>query len=72
MYEKLAELGPDALVDCLADIAEGKAVAEKQDDELANYAKKLSKEEARINWNDDAAHIERCVSCFQPLANEPL
>ena len=61
MYEKLAELGPEALIDCLADIAAGKAVPVKQDDELANYAKKLSKEEARINWNDDAAHIERCV-----------
>ncbi len=66
MYEKLAELGPQALIDCLADIATGKAFAVKQDDELANYAKKLSKEEARINWNDDAAHIERCVRAFNP------
>ncbi|UPR58105.1 methionyl-tRNA formyltransferase [Vibrio sp. ED004] len=66
MYEKLAGLGPDALVECLSDIASGKAVAEKQDDELANYAKKLSKEEARINWSDDAAHIERCIRAFNP------
>ncbi|WP_146449803.1 methionyl-tRNA formyltransferase [Vibrio kanaloae] len=66
MYEKLAGLGPDALVECLADIASSKAVAEKQDDELANYAKKLSKEEARINWSDEAAHIERCVRAFNP------
>ncbi|NOH93669.1 methionyl-tRNA formyltransferase [Vibrio sp. AIC-3] len=66
IYEKLAGLGPDALVECLSDIASGKAVAEKQDDELANYAKKLSKEEARINWSDEAAHIERCVRAFNP------
>ncbi|WP_162047469.1 methionyl-tRNA formyltransferase [Vibrio taketomensis] len=66
MYEKLAELGPVALVDCLADIAQGTAVPVKQDDELANYAKKLSKEEARIDWNNDAAHIERCVRAFNP------
>ncbi|MFH4726444.1 methionyl-tRNA formyltransferase [Vibrio diabolicus] len=66
MYEKLAELGPEALIDCLVDIAAGKAMPVKQDDELANYAKKLSKEEARINWNDDAAHIERCVRAFNP------
>ncbi|WP_029790667.1 MULTISPECIES: methionyl-tRNA formyltransferase [Vibrio] len=66
MYEKLAGLGPDALIDCLADIATGKAKPVKQDDELANYAKKLSKEEARIDWNDDAAHIERCVRAFNP------
>ncbi|MBR9789287.1 MAG: methionyl-tRNA formyltransferase [Vibrionaceae bacterium] len=66
MYEKLAELGPQALIDCLADIAADKAVPVKQDDELANYAKKLSKEEARINWSDDAEHIERCVRAFNP------
>lgn len=66
IYEKLAGLGPDALVECLADIASGKAVAEKQDDELANYAKKLSKEEARISWSEDAVHIERCVRAFNP------
>lgn len=66
MYEKLADLGPQALIDCLTDIATGKAVPVKQDDELANYAKKLSKEEARINWSDDAAHIERCVRAFNP------
>ncbi|ARC90987.1 methionyl-tRNA formyltransferase [Vibrio coralliilyticus] len=66
MYEKLAGLGPQALVECLADIADGKASPEKQDDEQANYAKKLSKEEARINWSDDAEHIERCVRAFNP------
>ncbi|MGY0617452.1 methionyl-tRNA formyltransferase [Vibrio sp. FJH11] len=66
MYEKLADLGPQALIDCLTDIATGKAVPVKQDDELANYAKKLSKEEARINWSDDAAHIERCIRAFNP------
>ncbi|ANW24293.1 methionyl-tRNA formyltransferase [Vibrio coralliilyticus] len=66
MYKKLAGLGPQALVECLADIADGKASPEKQDDEQANYAKKLSKEEARINWSDDAEHIERCVRAFNP------
>lgn len=66
MYDKLAELGPQALLECLEDIAQGTAVAVKQDDALANYAHKLSKEEARINWNDEAAHIERCIRAFNP------
>ncbi|WP_318437577.1 methionyl-tRNA formyltransferase [Photobacterium leiognathi] len=66
MYEKLAELGPDALIDCLSNIADGTAVAVKQDDEQANYAKKLSKEEALIDWTMDAAAIERCVRAFNP------
>ena len=66
MYEKLADLGPQALVDCLGDITSGKAIPEKQDDEQANYAQKLSKEEAKIDWQLSAAHIERCVRAFNP------
>ena len=66
MYEKLAELGPTALIDCLSDIANGTAVPVKQDDAQANYAKKLSKEEAQIDWTMDAAAIERCVRAFNP------
>ncbi|MGF1759724.1 methionyl-tRNA formyltransferase [Photobacterium sagamiensis] len=66
MYEKLAGLGPDALIDCLANIAAGTAVAEKQNDALANYAKKLSKEEAKIDWTMDAVAIERCIRAFNP------
>ncbi len=66
MYNKLAELGPVALVDCLSTIANGTAVAEKQNDDLANYAKKLSKEEAKIDWTMDAEVIERCVRAFNP------
>lgn len=66
MYNKLAELGPVALVDCLSTIANGTAVAEKQNDEQANYAKKLSKEEAKIDWTMDADAIERCIRAFNP------
>ncbi|WJG21664.1 methionyl-tRNA formyltransferase [Vibrio furnissii] len=66
MYDKLAELGPQALVDCLSDIAQGTAVAVKQDDALANYAQKLSKEEAKIDWTLSAQAIERCVRAFNP------
>lgn len=66
MYDKLAELGPEALVDCLGDIAAGKAKPVKQDDEQANYASKLSKDEAKIDWSQDAAFIERCVRAFNP------
>ena len=66
MYDKLADLGPDALLDCLRDIANDTAIATKQDDSLANYAKKLSKEEACIDWSMDAVAIERCIRAFNP------
>ncbi|MDW6002301.1 methionyl-tRNA formyltransferase [Vibrio mangrovi] len=66
MYEKLAGLGPQALIDTLREIADGKIAPVCQDDQLASYAKKLSKEEARIDWSQDAVFIERCIRAFNP------
>ena len=54
MYEKLAELGPTALTQCLVDIANNQISPQKQNDDEASYAKKLTKEEAKIDWNHDA------------------
>ena len=47
-------------------MAAGDTAAEPQDDALANYAEKLSKEEARIDWSMDAVAIERCIRAFNP------
>ncbi|GAD90943.1 methionyl-tRNA formyltransferase [Vibrio halioticoli NBRC 102217] len=66
LYHKLAKLGPVALIDCLANIAQGTAIAVKQDDDLSNYAKKLSKEEALLNWSKDAVALEREIRAFNP------
>ncbi|KAB0681011.1 MULTISPECIES: methionyl-tRNA formyltransferase [Aeromonas] len=66
LYDKLAGLGPQALVDTLDAMAAGGTAAEPQDDALANYAEKLSKEEARIDWSMDAVAIERCIRAFNP------
>ncbi|NEX76126.1 methionyl-tRNA formyltransferase [Aeromonas rivipollensis] len=66
LYDKLAELGPQALVDTLNAMAAGETTAEAQDDALANYAQKLSKEEARIDWSMEAVAIERCIRAFNP------
>ena len=66
LYAKLAELGPQALLETLSNIAAGTAIAEKQNDELANYAKKLSKDEANIDWQTSAMQIERNVRAFNP------
>ncbi|MGY3878141.1 methionyl-tRNA formyltransferase [Aeromonas enteropelogenes] len=66
LYDKLAELGPQALVDTVDAMAAGNTTAEPQDDALANYAQKLSKEEARIDWTLDAVAIERCIRAFNP------
>lgn len=66
LYEKLALLGPDALLTTLEQLSSGTASIEKQDDSLATYADKLSKEEAKLNWNFSAAQLERCIRAFNP------
>lgn len=66
LYERLAELSPPALVECIDDMANGLILAEKQNDAKANYAEKLSKEEARIDWTMSAEAIERCIRAFNP------
>ena len=66
LYDRLAELGPVALVEAIDLLSENNLPSEVQDEALATYAHKLSKEEAKIDWNDTAAHIERCIRAFNP------
>ncbi|KHT22377.1 methionyl-tRNA formyltransferase [Pectobacterium brasiliense] len=66
LYDKLAELGPRGLLETLEQLAGGSAVAETQNDALATYAEKLSKEEARLNWQLSAEQLERCIRAFNP------
>lgn len=66
LYSRLADLGPSALVEAIDLLSQNKLTAEIQDEALATYAHKLSKAEAKIEWNDDAAHIQRCIRAFNP------
>ncbi|RTE86669.1 MULTISPECIES: methionyl-tRNA formyltransferase [Gammaproteobacteria] len=66
LYEKLAETGPVALVETLKQIQQGQVHAQEQDDSQATYAKKLSKEEARIDWSLPAAVVERYMRAYTP------
>lgn len=66
LYARLADLGPNALVEAIDLLSENKLTGEVQDETLATYAHKLSKDEAKIDWSDDAAHIHRCIRAFNP------
>jgi methionyl-tRNA formyltransferase len=63
---RLAELGAEALLDVLPEILAGGAVPAAQEDAAATYARKLTKDEARIDWTQSAAAIERAVRAFDP------
>lgn len=66
LYEKLAEQGPKALVQALIGLSDGSIKAQKQDETLANYAEKLSKEEARLDWNKSAKQLWQDIRAFNP------
>ncbi len=66
LHDKLAEQGGDALKQAVDALAEGSLTPEVQDDALANYAEKLSKAEAEIDWTKDVAFIDRCIRAFNP------
>ncbi|PLR30422.1 methionyl-tRNA formyltransferase [Chimaeribacter coloradensis] len=66
LYNKLAELGPRAMLNTLADLEAGIAEPETQNEALVTYAEKLSKEEALLNWQLSAEQLERCIRAFNP------
>ncbi|WP_237068124.1 methionyl-tRNA formyltransferase [Microbulbifer guangxiensis] len=67
LHDKLAELGRPALLQALQELAAGTASLEIQDDSRANYAAKISKDEARIDWQRPAVEIERSIRAFNPF-----
>ncbi|MFC0308672.1 methionyl-tRNA formyltransferase [Gallibacterium trehalosifermentans] len=66
LYEKLAQLGPTALIEVLDNLESGNYPPEVQQDQFSNYAEKLSKEEAKLDWSLSAEQLERCIRAFNP------
>lgn len=74
LHDRLAQLGPQAVVQAIAGLAAGTLQGEVQDDALATYAHKLNKDEARIDWSRPADELERLVRAFNPwpICHSPL
>ncbi|WP_312200217.1 methionyl-tRNA formyltransferase [Stutzerimonas balearica] len=66
LHDRLAALGAQAVVEAVARLQAGALPGERQDDTLATYAHKLSKDEARLDWQRPAAELERLVRAFNP------
>ena len=68
VHDALMNLGAEAIVADLQQLkAEGRLKSVKQPEEGVTYAQKLSKEEARVDWNESAAVIERKIRAFNPV-----
>lgn len=68
VHDALMSLGAAAIVADLQQLkTECRLKSVKQPEEGVTYAQKLSKEEARINWSESAAVIERKIRAFNPV-----
>jgi len=74
LHDRLSILGAEALMQALPGIAGAICQGEKQNDELACYAKKLQKSEAIIDWSEPASRLQRQVNAFNawPVAQTPI
>lgn len=64
LRRELASLGGDLLLKVLLDFEN--YLPKKQDDSLATYARKLTREDGMLNWNEPAAKLEATVRALQP------
>ncbi len=66
LHDRLAQLGPEAVIQAIAGLAAGTLEGEVQDDALATYAHKLNKAEAAIDWQRPALELSRLIRAFNP------
>ena len=66
LHDRLAQMGPPAVVQAIAGLADGSLQGEVQNDALATYAHKLNKDEARLDWCRPAVELERLIRAFNP------
>ncbi|MCG4452910.1 methionyl-tRNA formyltransferase [Pseudomonas sp. MMS21-TM103] len=66
LHDRLAALGPQAVLEAISGLASGTLVGDVQDDSLATYAHKLNKDEARLDWTRPALELERLIRAFHP------
>ncbi len=64
LHDRLSDLGAKMLAETIDDIETLPTIP--QDDNLAIYAKKLEKAEARLDWQAPAIVLERKVRAFNP------
>ncbi len=66
LNEKMSELGAKNILECINLIANDKAEFINQEEAKATYAKKITKEEAKINWEETAENVLAKVNSFNP------
>lgn len=66
LHDRLAALGAELLVPTLRDYAAGRIVPQPQNEALACYARKITKEDGRLDWTQPAKTLWARIRAFTP------
>ncbi|MGB1090702.1 MAG: methionyl-tRNA formyltransferase [Oceanobacter sp.] len=67
LHDRLADMGPGALMTTLTKLEQGELEPKSQNDEQTTYAHKLTKQEAMLDWTQDADTLALRVRAFNPF-----
>jgi methionyl-tRNA formyltransferase len=65
--EKLSTLAAEKILDNIDDVLDDKAKFVDQDHSKATYAKKINKEEGKINWSEEASNLIGKINGLFPV-----
>jgi methionyl-tRNA formyltransferase len=67
LHDKLARLGAQCIVRALPQIERGALPPRPQPESGVTYARKISKDEAELDWRRSAVELDRIVRAFDPF-----
>lgn len=67
LHDKLASVGAELILSTLDSLKDGTYTRIKQDDSKSTYASMITKDTAKINWNDSAKNICNLVRSLYPI-----
>jgi methionyl-tRNA formyltransferase len=67
VHDKLSLLGAEVVLETVNSIEDGTARMQKQSDELASPAPKVTRELMQIDWNTSALEVHNLVRAFSPV-----
>ena len=66
LHDGLADIGARLLVQAVAGVMAGRLTPKPQPSEGVTYARKLARQEGRLDWSSPAVHLERTVRALNP------
>ena len=66
LHNNLSKIAAKSIKDIILNHVNGGLIAQKQDNSLASYAEKITKNDSRINWELNAFDIKNLVNAMRP------